>query len=94
MKITITHDQSTIDPSGTYSDEDFQPVKAAYEKELKNALLNAYPNAEIEFVDGNNTYCVRVDPGIHGADPGVLFGMEDEITHIISDIYATGNFWL
>lgn len=94
MKITITHDQSTIDPSGTYSDEDFQLVLAAYEKEIKQELLKNCPDAEIEFVNGNNSYCVRVDPGSQWADPGVLFGMEDALTHIISDVYATGNFWL
>ena len=93
MKITITHDQSTIDPSETYSEEDFRLVKAAYEKELEVEILKAFPKAEIVFACGGDC-CIKVEFPEHWVEPMEIWELEDEITNIVADVYATGNFWL
>ena len=38
MKITISHDQDSIDPSATYSDEQFADVRKALESEYQDAI--------------------------------------------------------
>ena len=93
MKITISHDQSSIDPSGAYSDEDFKTVKAAYEKELEFEILKAFPKAEIVFACGGDC-CIKVEFPEHWVEPMEIWELEDEITNIVADVYATGNFWL
>ncbi len=93
MKITINHDQCSIDPSGTYPDRDFQLVKAAYEKELEVEISKAFPKAEIVFVCGGSR-CIKVEFPEHWVEPMEIWEFEDEITNIVADVYATGNFWL
>jgi hypothetical protein len=55
MKITIRHDQNSIDPSATYTDEQFAQVKESLEREYTKAILAEYPDAEIEFEEANDT---------------------------------------
>jgi hypothetical protein len=90
MKITISHTQSSIDPSGTYSDEEFPAVRKALESEYQAALLAEYPDAEIEFVDADTTYSIRVtSTGLD--DPRDI---QDTVQGICEGVFETGNFWV
>lgn len=90
MKITISHTQSSIDPSATYSDDQFAEVLKSIEAEYENAILSEYPDAEIEFRNEDTTYSVRVTrTGME--DPSKI---EDDVQRIVEDVYATGNFWI
>ena len=89
MKITISHDQSSIDPSATYTDEQFPAVREALESEYTAALTKAFPDAEIEFSNSSDTYSIRVtDTGLE--DPREI---EDEVQGICESVFETGNFW-
>ena len=91
MKITISHDQSSIDPSATYSDEQFPAVQASLEAEYAKAIAAEYPGAEIEFTNPYNpTYSVRVT-GTGLDDPSMIEGRVQEITEAV---WSAGNFWL
>jgi hypothetical protein len=90
MKITISHTQSSIDPSGTYSDEEFPAVRKALESEYEAALLAVYPDAEIEFVDADTTYSIRVT-GTGLDDPREI---EENVQNLCERIFETGNFWI
>ena len=84
MKITISHDQTSIDPSAVYSDELYAEVVARLESEYTKAFSKAYPEAEIEF--GNDTtYGVRVT----GADRDVDY----DVQTICESVFETGLFW-
>lgn len=90
MKITISHDQSSIDPSATYSDEQFQAVREALESEYTAALTKAFPEAEMEFRSSSDTYSIRVtDTGLDDSCE-----IEDEVQGICESVFETGNFWL
>jgi len=90
MKITIRHDQSSIDPSATYSEEQFTEVKESLENEYTNAILTEYPDAEIQFEDSTDTNCLVVkDTGLD--DPSKI---EDNIQRICETVFETGLFWL
>ena len=87
MKITIYHNQNTIDPSATYSDEDFPSVMTSLEAEYTKELFVAFPEAEIDFIHEDNT---------HGHVISGLERQEDEgyeVQHIMETVYETGNFW-
>lgn len=88
MKITISHDQSSIDPSATYSDEQFPAALAALEAEYRAALLAFYPDAEIEFRHGGDTYSIRVT-GTGLDDPSAI---EGNIQSIAEAVFEIGNF--
>lgn len=90
MKITISHDQNSIDPSATYSDEQFVDVKKALEAEYEKALNTEFPDSEIEFRDSSDTYSVRVT-GIDLDDPSEI---EDTASRICAEVFETGNFWV
>jgi hypothetical protein len=90
MKITISHTQSSIDPSGTYSDEEFPAVRKALESEYQTALLAEYPEAEIEFLNEDSTYGVRVT-GTGLDDPREI---EETVQGICEGVFETGNFWV
>ena len=84
MKITISHDPSTIDPSAIYSDELYAEVQERLENEYIIALTKAYPEAEIEF--GNDTtYGVKVT----NADKDVRY----DVQVICESVFETGLFW-
>lgn len=84
MKITISHDPSTIDPCAIYSDELYTEVQERLENEYTKALSKAYPEAEIEF--GNDTtYGIRVT----SADDDVRY----DVQVICEDVFETGLFW-
>ena len=51
MKITVYHNQNTIDPAAIYSDEDFAEVIESLEAEYKKEFLKEFPHAEIDFVN-------------------------------------------
>jgi len=90
MKITIRHDQSSIDPSATYTDEQFPQVKSALEREYTKAILAEYPEAEIEFEDSTDTHCLIVkNTGLD--DPSEI---EDNIQRLTETVFETGNFWI
>lgn len=89
MKITISHDISSIDPSATYSDEQFVEVLEALESEYENAILAEYPEAEIHFQDSSDTYSIRVTTtGLD--DPSEI---EHNVQSICESVFETGNFW-
>jgi hypothetical protein len=90
MKITIRHDQSSIDPSATYTDEQFAEVKKSLEREYTKAIIAEYPDAEIEFEDSTDTNCLVVkDAGLD--DPS---NIHFNIQRIIETVFETGLFWL
>lgn len=90
MKITIRHDQSSIDPSATYTDEQFAQVKESLEREYTKALLAEYPDAEIEFEESTDTKSIVVKTsGLE--DPSEI---EDNIQRITETVFETGLFWL
>ena len=93
MKITIRHDQSSIDPSATYTDEQFPEVLAALETQYREAILAAYPDAEIEFEDSTDTNClvVKNSNAESFADQQEI---EDNIQRITETVFETGLFWL
>lgn len=89
MKITISHDQSSIDPSATYSTEQFEQVCESLETEYAAALAKEYPDAEIEFRNSSDTYSVRItETGMD--DPREI---EDNVQRICEAVFETGNFW-
>jgi hypothetical protein len=90
MKITISHDQDSIDPSATYSDDQFAEVKAALEAEYEKAILATYPDAEIDFGGSDTTYAIRVT-GTGMDDPSEI---EQDVQGICESVFETGNFWL
>lgn len=90
MKITIRHDQSSIDPSATYTDEQFAQVKKSLEREYTNAIIAEYPDAEIEFEDSADTKFIvvkTIDLDDHSE-------IEDNIQRITETVFETGIFWL
>ena len=92
MKITISHDQDSIDPSATYSEAEFQEVKASLESEYTKAILAEYPDAEIDFNGSDTTYAVRVS----GLEDDYLSNTVDEdwINHTLETVFESGLFWL
>jgi len=90
MKITIRHDQNSIDPNATYTDEQFAQVKTSLEREYTKAILAEYPDAEIEFEESTDTKSIIVK--ISGLDdPSEI---EDNIQRIAETVFETGNFWI
>jgi hypothetical protein len=90
MKITIRHDQSSIDPSATYTDEQFAQVKKSLEREYTKALLAEYPDAEIEFEESTDTKSIVVKTSSLD-DPSEI---EDNIQRICETVFETGLFWI
>ncbi len=90
MKITIRHDQSSIDPSATYTDEQFAQVKDSLEREYTKALLAEYPDADIEFEESTDTNAIVVkNSGLD--DPSEI---HFNIQRITETVFETGLFWL
>lgn len=90
MKITIRHDQNSIDPSATYTAEQFAEVKDSLESQYAKAILTEYPDAEIEFENSTDTYCLVVkDTGLD--DPSEIYF---DIQRILENVFETGLFWL
>lgn len=90
MKITISHDQGSIDPSATYSDEQFAEVRKALEAEYEKAILAEYPESEIDFIGTDTTYAIRVT-GTGMDDPSEI---EENVQSICERVFETGNFWI
>lgn len=89
MKIIIRHDQSSIDPSATYTDEQFPQVKESLEREYTKAIIAEYPDAEIEFEDSTDYKSIVVkSSGLD--DPSEI---EDNIQRICETVFETGLFW-
>ncbi len=90
MKITIRHDQNSIDPSATYTDEQFAEVRDSLEREYKIAILAKYPDAEIEFEDSSDTKSIIVKTtGLDNESE-----IEDNIQCITDTVFEAGNFWI
>ena len=90
MKITISHTQESIDPSATYSDEQFVEIRNALETEYEKAILIEYPEAEIDFSGTNTTYAVRVtETGMD--DPSKI---EEDVQHICETVFEIGTFFI
>ncbi len=90
MKITIRHDQNSIDPNATYTDEQFPQVKASLENEYTKAIHAEYPDAEIEFEESTDTKSIIVKTsGLD--DPSEI---EDNIQRITETVFETGLFWI
>ena len=90
MKITIRHDQSSIDALTTYTGEQFAVVKESLESEYKKAILQEYPEAEIEFEDSTDTYSIVIsDSGLD--DPSEI---HFDIQRITETVFETGLFWI
>lgn len=89
MKVTISHTQSSIDPSGTYSDEEFPAVRKALEKAYGEAILAVFPLLDIEFRDEDTTYSVRFDGTGQEAEE-----LEVIVQEICETVFETGDFWI
>ena len=89
MKITIYHDQNSIDPSATCTDEQFESVIDSLENEYEKAILSEYPDADIEFKrqDWLRSFDLT---DVDGED---YYETEDDIQRILEDVYAAGMFW-
>lgn len=86
MQITITHDESTIDPSAIYTPKEFTAVRESLEREYTKELLKRFPDAMVYFESGSG----------YGSGLKVA-GDDDEYTavhQILEDVWETGNFWL
>tara|TARA_R110000796_G_scaffold173868_1_gene290835 strand:- start:22610 stop:22888 length:279 start_codon:yes stop_codon:yes gene_type:complete len=92
MKITISHDQASIDPSGIYSDADFATVKAALEDLYRKALLDEYPSAEIDFSGTDSTYAVKVEELADNYAQNYIHEAFVNVT--LSEVFEDGAFWL
>lgn len=90
MKITIRHDQSSIDPSIDYTEEQFAQVKESLEREYTKAILAEYPDAEIEFDESTDTKSIVVKTS--GLDDPIE--IEDNIQRITENVFETGLFWI
>jgi hypothetical protein len=89
MKVTISHTQSSIDPSGAYSDEEFPAVRKALEKAYKEAITTLFPSLYVEFKDEDTTYSVRFDGTGEEAEE-----LEVIVQEICETVFETGNFWI
>ena len=89
MKITISHDQASIDPSATYTDEQFEDVKSALETEYETAIKSEYPDAEIDFSGTDTTYSIRITDN----DLNDNHQTEHHVQIICERVFETGNFW-
>ena len=90
MKITIRHDQNSIDPSATDTEEQFPQVKTSLEREYTKAIHAEYPEAEIAFEDATDTHCLVVkDSGLD--DPSDI---HFEIQRITETVFEAGIFWI
>lgn len=89
MKIIISHDQDSIDPSGTCTDDQFSEVRESLEREYEVALKKEFPEVEIEFRESNDPRSIRVEEtGME--DPSEI---EDDVQRICEAVFETGNFW-
>ncbi len=90
MKITISRNQATTDPSATCSEAEFAEIQKRLETEYERAIRAEYPDAEIEFSDNVTTYSIRVtDTGLD--DPREI---EADIQRICDGVFETGLFWI
>ena len=90
MKITIQHNQNSVDPGETCSDEQFESVIDSLEREYESAMRKSYPEAEIEF---ERTDCCGAGIIVTGIDDPIGDD-RDEIQRICELVYETGNFWV
>jgi hypothetical protein len=89
MKITIRHNQSTIDPNATVSDADFPRVKASLEAAYTVAIQSEYPGAEVQFEDSDDFRCLVVED----ADDDYI-DIEHDVQRTLEIVYDTGLFWI
>lgn len=87
MKITIIHDEWSIDPHATYAPEEFPAVRESLEREYTKAITKAFPDAVVYFESGSglSAYCLRVEGGEEHFST---------VQTILDDVWSTGNFWL
>ena len=50
MNITITHNQASIDPAATISDEAWPGFLAKLERDITAAISREFPDADVRFV--------------------------------------------
>ena len=91
MNITITHDQNSIDPSATYSDDQFIEVQSSLESEYLKNLKKEFPDAEIDFCHGDSG---GKDIAVTGTGLNYPYDIEDEVQRICESVFETGNFWV
>ena len=84
MKITISHNSASIDPSAVYTDELFAEVQKRLESEYTKAIFAIYPEAEIDFNNDDNGGIA-----ITNADDDVRY----EVQTICESVFETGMFW-
>ena len=84
MKIVINQTAAALDPSATT--ENPEQSLANYVAELTREIKKAYPEAEIEHNEIDDTYSFRVSDDPDGS-------IAEEIQEISEAVYETGNFW-
>jgi len=90
MKITISHDASSIDPTATCGEEQFARVKAALEAEYEAAILKEYPDADVDCGGYDTTCSIRIT-GTDIYDPSEI---RADIQRICEEVFETGMFWV
>ena len=90
MKITLKHDQNSVDPSATCTDAQFETTIEALEQEYTTEIKKTFPHAQIDFSRGD--FCGK-SIEISGVDLPALYDVEDEVQAICEGVYEKGNFW-
>jgi uncharacterized coiled-coil DUF342 family protein len=84
MKITINQTAEALDPNSTTENPEQSLVN--YIAELTKEIQKAYPEAEVEHNEIDDTYSFRVSDDPDGS-------IAEEIQEISESVYETGNFW-
>lgn len=90
MTITIKHNQNSIDPSATYTDEQFEEVIDSLETEYERELKKAFPQVEVEFE--RSDYCGKAIT-VSDAELDDQSEIEDNAQRICELVFETGLFW-
>lgn len=93
MKLTIRHDQNSIDPSATYTEEQFAEVLAALENQYREAILAEYPDAEIAFEDSADTNWLVIKNS-NAESFSEEQQIEDNIQRLTESVFEAGIFWI
>ena len=90
IRITISHDQSSIDPSAIYTNDQFVTVRDSLEAAYTAAILAKFPASEIEFDHSNDS---KIEVFAVGSDEPQDHTRFD-IQRICEEVFATGLFWI
>ena len=90
MKITLWHDQYSLDPNGTVPEEEIDSVMNRVEELYQAALLKEWPEAEVDF---RREDTLRDSIEVDGVDWETYDEVVWEASLILSAVYEAGEFW-